>query len=159
MREMLLSFKPEIFDLIRSGRKIYEYRYQFPNESIKAYMYVSKPVQQIVGYVILGKRIELKEWKTEYKDHPEVVKRIDEYLLRNNKYVMPILEFHMTKPISLTMLNDELKQFVIPQSYYYMDTFPDLKKYIESNAEQLQEEIKNSFVKEDFSNICVRTYD
>ena len=35
----------------------------FPNEPIKAYMYVSSPVCAITGIVYLGKRHELKDWE------------------------------------------------------------------------------------------------
>lgn len=41
MRTMLLSFKPEWFDKIKEGNKIFEYRRTFPDEEIMAYMYVS----------------------------------------------------------------------------------------------------------------------
>ena len=49
MRKMLLSFKPEEYDKIRAGVKIFEHRRNFPNEPIMAYMYVSSPAKMIVG--------------------------------------------------------------------------------------------------------------
>ena len=66
---MLLSLKPEIFELIRSGRKIFEYRHQFYKEEIGAYLYISKPIQKIVGYIEFDKRIDLNDWKEKYKDN------------------------------------------------------------------------------------------
>ena len=51
MRTMLLSFKPEWFNKIKDGSKIFEYRRTFPDEEIIAYMYVSTPMKQIVGRV------------------------------------------------------------------------------------------------------------
>lgn len=56
MRTMLLSFKPEWFNKIKDGSKIFEYRRTFPDEEIIAYMYVSTPMKQIVGRVHLGKK-------------------------------------------------------------------------------------------------------
>ena len=41
MRTMLLSFKPEWYNRIKEGSKIFEYRRTFPDEEILAYMYVS----------------------------------------------------------------------------------------------------------------------
>ncbi len=34
MKEILLSMKPEWFNMVISGRKLYEYRKHFPKESI-----------------------------------------------------------------------------------------------------------------------------
>ena len=159
MREMLLSFKPEIFEYIRSGKKIYEYRYQFSEEPVRAYMYVSSPVQQIVGYLELDKKISLEDWKNKYADNMEVQKRIKEYIERNNKYVMPIKTFHMTTPISLSDLNENLSRFIVPQSYYYLDKFPELREYIYSHAMETGEIVNNHFFDDDIDNICVRKYD
>lgn len=159
MREMLLSFKPDIFELIRSGKKIYEYRYQFSDEPVKAYMYVSLPVQQIVGYLELGKRIRLEDWRKKYQENAEVLKRVDEYIDRNNKYVMPIKSFHMTTPISLNELDRNLNKFIIPQSYYYLDNYPELWKYIEKHSRDTGEVTNNSFDENDVDNICVRRYE
>ena len=38
MRTMLLSFKPSVYEKIRTGIKIFEHRRSFPNEPIKAYI-------------------------------------------------------------------------------------------------------------------------
>lgn len=51
MRKMLLSFKPEVYEKIKSGKKIFEYRRNFPDEPIIGDMYVSAPVKAITGIV------------------------------------------------------------------------------------------------------------
>ena len=51
MRKMLLSFKPEVYEQIKSGKKKIERRRNFPVEPIMAYMYVSAPVKAITGIV------------------------------------------------------------------------------------------------------------
>ena len=155
---MLLSFKPEVFDLISSGKKIYEYRYQFADEPVRAYMYVSKPVQQIIGYIDLDQRILISDWKEKYRNNSDVSKRIDEYLARNNKYVMPIKKFQMTNGLSLEMLESSLKKFIIPQSYYYLDNFPELWNVIRENITENGLPVENKFSEEDIDNICVRNY-
>lgn len=68
MRTMLLSFKPEVYEKIKAGTKIFEHRRSFPNEPIMAYMYVSSPVCAITGILYLGKRHDLKDWEQEFVD-------------------------------------------------------------------------------------------
>ena len=98
MRKMLLSLKPEIFELIRNGKKIFEYRHQFYTEPVGAYLYISRPIQKIVGYIEFDKRIELKDWKDKYKDNIEVSKRIDnfielkEYIEKNIDFTNEVVE-------------------------------------------------------------------
>lgn len=53
---MLLSFRPDVYEKIKSGLKIFEHRRNFPDEPIMAYMYVSSPVKAITGIVYLDKR-------------------------------------------------------------------------------------------------------
>ena len=50
---MLLSFRLKVYEKIEAGKKIYEHRRNFPNESIMVYMYVSAPIK---GIIYLGKR-------------------------------------------------------------------------------------------------------
>ena len=57
MRKMLLSFKPEVYEKIKSGKKKFEHRRNFPDEPIMAYMYVSAPIKAIKGIVYLGSDI------------------------------------------------------------------------------------------------------
>lgn len=158
MRTMLLSLKPEIFDLIRNGKKIFEYRHQFYDEPINAYLYISKPVQKIVGYIEFNKRINLKDWKERYKDNVEVSSRIEDYISRNYRYAMPINKFKMTTEIPLIDLRSNLEKFIIPESYYYLDNFTDLDKYIKSNIEFTGEIVNNNFKVIDEDDICRKKY-
>lgn len=158
MRTMLLSLKPEIFDLIRNGKKIFEYRHQFYTEPINAYLYISKPVQKIVGYIEFDKRIDLQDWKERYKNDIEVSNRIDDYISRNYKYAMPINKFRMTTEIPLSDLKNNLNKFIIPESYYYLDNFIDLDNYIKSNIKFTGEVVENNFQEIDEADICRKKY-
>ena len=51
---MLLSFRPDVYEKIKSGLKIFEHRRNFPDEPIMAYMYVSSPVKSDYGYCLFG---------------------------------------------------------------------------------------------------------
>lgn len=158
MRTMLLSLKPEVFELIRNGKKIFEYRHQFYTEPVGAYLYISKPIQKIVGYIEFDKRIELKDWKEIYKNNVEVSRRINDYLSRNYKYAMPINKFKMTTEISLSDLRNDLEKFIIPESYYYLDNFIELKEYIGKNIEFTNEVVENSFQTIQDEDICRKKY-
>lgn len=62
MRKMVLSFKPSVYERIKAGEKIFEYRRTFPDDEIIAYMYVSTPIKKVMGILELGRRISLDEW-------------------------------------------------------------------------------------------------
>lgn len=158
MRTMLLSLKPEIFELIRNGKKIFEYRHQFYTEPVGAYLYISKPIQKIVGYIEFDKRIDLKDWKEQYKNNVAVSKRINDYISRNYNYAMPINKFKMTTEISLNYLRNDLEKFIIPESYYYLDNFIELKEYIEKNIHFTNEVVENNFQTIHDEDICRKKY-
>lgn len=77
---MLLSFRPDVYEKIKSGVKIFEHRRNFLDEPIMAYMYVSSPVKAITGVVYLGKRHCLSDWMEDYKEDGNAVTRIKEYI-------------------------------------------------------------------------------
>ena len=157
MRTMLLSFKPEWYNKIMDGSKIFEYRRTFPNEEIMAYMYVSSPVKMIVGRIHLGKRIDINTWKEQYKADKEVCERIDDFLTRHT-YAMPVLSFQMTKEIELEILRKFNPNFVCPQMYYYLDNYLELFDFIRKNATDIGELHINSFVNIEKDEICRKQY-
>ena len=77
---MLLSLREDVYKRVLSGEKIYEHRKVFPDEPVKAYIYVSSPMKSICGIMYLSNKTSLMDWKEMYKDDPECIKRIDEYL-------------------------------------------------------------------------------
>ena len=157
MRIMLLSFKPEWHKRIMTGEKIYEYRTNFPDEEILAYMYVSSPVKQIIGVVHLGQRISLLEWKEKYKDNKTVNERITEFM-KKRKYVMPILSYQHTSGLSLEKIKSEFSEFVAPQMYCYLDNRKELLDYIQIHLEHQGDLIINSFDDVDADDICRMKY-
>ena len=73
-KRSILSFKPEVYEKIKSRKKKFEHRRNFPDEPIMAYMYVSSPVKAVTGIVYLGKRHLLSDWREEFKkDRKSVV--------------------------------------------------------------------------------------
>lgn len=157
MRTMLLSFKPEWYNRIKDGSKIFEYRRTFPDEEIMAYMYVSSPMKMIVGRIHLGRRIDINTWKSQYKDDTEVCERIDDFISRHT-YAMPVLSFQMTKEIDLDTLRKFNPRFVCPQMYYYLENYPELFDYIKHIATDIGEPRINSFENIDKEDICRKQY-
>ena len=153
MRKMLLSFRPEVYDKIKAGVKIFEHRRNFPDEPIMAYMYVSSPVKAITGIVYLGKRHLLSDWKEEFKYDKDAVDRIEEYE-KSYRYVMEILEFQETSEISLDELRKNAPGFVAPQMYVYLNN-TDLGQYIEKVIEYREVNIKHNFDKINENLICI----
>lgn len=151
MREILLSFKPSVYEKIKAGEKIFEYRRMFPNEEILAYMYVSSPRKCITGIIILGKRIDLNVWYKSFESI-EVKNRIYSYM-QKSKYVMPIISFQETTEISLEELRN-IDEFVVPQMYIYLEKYPELREFI--NSKLLKKELKfiNSFESINEDMIC-----
>lgn len=131
MRKMLLSMRKDVFDKVLSGEKIYEHRKVFPNEPVKAYIYVSSPIKSICGVMYLSNKTSLLDWKETYKDDPKCIQRIDKYLLHYN-FAMEINRFENTNAISLKKLKEDLTRFVVPQMYYYIED-SELLNYLEKN--------------------------
>ena len=147
MRKMLLSFKPDVYNKIYTGIKIFEHRRNFPDEPIMAYMYVSKPVRAITGIVILNNRHRLIDWENEFNNDKQALKRIYEYK-KYYRYAMEISEFQETNRISLDDLKKDIEDFVTPQSYIYLDNRPTLLKYMQKKIVR-----KGLNIKHDFSSI------
>ena len=96
--------------------------------------------------------------KEKYKNNSEVSNRIDDYISKNYKYAMPINKFKMTTEIPLIDLKSNLEKFIIPESYYYLDNFTNLHKYIESNIEFTGEIVENNFKVIHEADICRKKY-
>ena len=153
MRTMLSSFKPIVYEKSRTGFKIFEHRRSFPNEPIKAYMYVSSPICAISGIVYLGRRHELKDWEREFASDKDAVERIKKYRELYN-YAMEIVEFQETTEISLSQLRTDIEGFIAPQMYYYLDGKP-LLTYLEDKLESKEINIKHTFENITSSQVCV----
>lgn len=119
-----------------------------------AYLYVSKPVHAIVGYIEFGKRISLTDWQEKYK-HDEVISyRIEQYI-QKRKYVVPVLSYYDTESISLYELREQFSKFVVPQSYYYLDNYPELHEFVKKRAVIGERLVHNNFDNLSDDYICV----
>lgn len=153
MRTMLLSLKPEVFQNVQSGKKIYEHRRVFPDEPIKAYIYISRPIQALAGIMYLGNKINIEDWKEKYKEDIDAQIRIEDYL-KHHKVAMEIQRFQNTSSIALVDIKKVFPNFLIPQMYYYLDDHP-LLQYLEDNLVSIGEPITHTFENITSDRICV----
>lgn len=152
MRTILLSFKADVYKRVVSGEKIYEHRKVFPNDPVKAYLYVSNPVKAITGIMHLDNKIQISSWKEKYSEDKDAVIRIDEYL-KKHTVAMEIRDFQKTNAISLEQLRKDIPGFVVPQMYYYIEESP-LLKYLELNLIPEGKKICHDFSSVSGSEIC-----
>ena len=153
MKTILLSLKPGVFQNVQSGKKIYEHRRVFPNEPVKAYIYISRPIQALSGIMYLGNKVYIEEWKEKYKEDADVQIRIEDYL-KHYKVAMEIQRFQNTSLIELMDLKTDFPNFLIPQMYYYLDDHP-LLQYLENNLVPIGEPITHTFENIKSEQICV----
>lgn len=152
MRTMLLSFKADVYKKVISGEKIYEHRKVFPNEPVKAYLYVSNPVKSITGVMYLNNRVEIENWKSIYSYDKASLERIGDYL-EHHKYAMQITKFEEINAISLNQLRIDVPGFVVPQMYYFIDDSP-LKGYLEKHLRFTGKVISHDFIDIKSEQIC-----
>lgn len=153
MRTMLLSLKPEVFENVCMGKKIFEHRRVFPDDEVKAYIYISRPVQALAGIMYLGNKVSLCDWRVQYADDKEAVKRIDAYM-EHHKVAMEIKKFQNTSRILLNEIKDCFPDFLIPQMYYYLDGLP-LLDYLEKNLTPIDMPVIHTFDNITSDMICI----
>lgn len=154
MRTILLSFSPEWYSDLESGRKIYEHRKRFCKEPVKAYIYLGLPYRKIVAKVELGKPENMYEWLNTYDYDKDALIRIKEFLERN-RVAMPIISFQKMEPIDVRKMEKELPGFRVPISYMYIDNKPDIFKYIQEREVLLDSPTHHSFDNITADDICI----
>ena len=154
MRTMLLSFSPKWYPDLSSGRKIYEHRKRFCNDTVRAYIYLGLPHRQIVAKTILGPKQNISDWLIQFNDDPDAIKRIKDYLTRSN-VAMPIYSFQAIKPIDARKMEKEIPGFRVPISYIFLDDKPLLLDYIQSREELMGEKIEHDFSNITSDDICI----
>lgn len=153
MRSLLLSLRPDVFDNVLSGEKIYEHRRVFPDEPVEAFIYISRPVQALAGVMYLDNKAQLVDWLEKYKYDNSAVNRIEKYL-EHHKVAMEIQKFQNTTRIPLAEVRKEFPNFLIPQMYYYLEDLP-LLDYLRSNLKPVGEPVTHSFENISSDLICI----
>ena len=129
------------------------YRRVFPDEPIKAYIYISRPIQALAGIMYLGNKVNIEDWKEKYKEDVDAQIRIEDYL-QHHKVAMEIQRFQNTSSIALVDIKKVFPNFLIPQMYYYLDDHP-LLQFLEDNLVPIGEPITHTFENITSDQICV----
>lgn len=146
MREILLSMKPEWFNMVISGQKKYEYRKHFPNEPIRAYIYVSAPVKAVEAIIEFGNRIDLSVLK-ETCEAQEMKDRVC-YYLKNNNYAIPVIKVFRINKISLDELREGVGGFIAPQMYYFLKEETALTSFLHDKVRIIGQPICDNLLEE-----------
>lgn len=153
MKTLLLSLRPDVFENVANGDKIYEHRRVFPDDTVVAYIYVSRPVQALKGIMYLENKVSLLDWKEKYSFDRQAVERIDKYM-EHHRVAMEIRKFQDTTSIPLASIREQFPNFLIPQMYYYLDGQP-LLEYLKNNLLPKGEPIIHEFDNITSNMICI----
>lgn len=136
----LMSFWPDVYNRILKSEKLFEYRRIFPKNCTHAFMYVSSPVKAICGIIYFEDVYKLSDL---IDSCDEVISdRINRYLPKY-QYAGSIKAVQRIKPIHLEELKLNLPNFTAPQSYLYIDNYPELKDFLLKNVKFDGQKISN----------------
>ena len=130
-RQLFLSFRPEYFRPLLYNIKKYEYRKKFCTEPATAFLYLSSPLQEVVGIVEFGTPMKLQELLSHYQENTAVHNRILCGLGMGDRLAIPILSLQLYRqPITLAKIQQEDPKFHVPQSYLDMEKKTRLRDFL-----------------------------
>ena len=154
-KNIFLSFRPEFFRPILYGMKKYEYRKRFCKEPTIAYLYLSSPVQEVVGIIEFLEPMISEELLNDYNNQSCVYERIQRSITNGEHYIIPIKSLRLfEKPISIKKLKEINPNFFIPQCYCNLDNQKNIFEYLK-NQKLLDKEFDNDHSKIFEENLCV----
>lgn len=134
-KRVLMSLREEYYDAMLEGRKHYEYRTRYLKEESEAYIYISKTKKSIVAKIKFGEPI-IADANTialiAEEEEPGSYNGMMEYLYNNIGYAIPVEEIVSIEEVSLSKLQQQFPNFVVPQSYYILDKKPELLSFLDS---------------------------
>ena len=129
MNEIILSFKPEFFKALLTGKKHFEYRSRIPEKETVAYLYLSSPAKMIVGKMILGQRNNIQNFLNSSRPY------LENHLQEGAKYFSPIYSLSLLdSPISLKQAKELSPKFKAPQGYSYVTNYKELHNFLENSV-------------------------
>lgn len=153
-KEIFLSFKSDYFRPILYGIKKYEYRKRFTNEPVIAYLYLSSPIQEVVGIMDLGIPLNIKNVSATIDD-PKILKTINLAIDSGDKLAIPILSFTLfKKPVPLDKIKEIYPDFFVPHSYIYLKNKPRLLEYLQKQR-KFEPEFSHKHDNIYYNNFCV----
>lgn len=134
-KRVLMSLREEYYDAMLEGRKHYEYRTRYLKEESEAYIYISKTKKSIVAKIKFGEPI-IADANTialiAEQEEPGSYNGMMKYLYNNIGYAIPVEEIIPIEEVSLSKLQQQFSNFVVPQSYYLLDKKLELLSFLDS---------------------------
>ena len=134
-KHVLMSLREEYYDAILERKKHYEYRTRYVKEESEAYIYISKTKKSIVAKIKFGEPI-IADANTialiAEQEEPGSYGSMMEYLYSDIGYAIPVEEIIPIEEVSLSELQQQFPNFVVPQSYYILDKKPELLSFLDS---------------------------
>lgn len=154
-KNIFLSFRPEFFRPILYGMKKYEYRKRFCKEPTTAYLYLSSPVQEVIGVVEFLQPLIAEELLTSYANNSEVYMRLKRSINNGEQYIIPIKSLRLfERPIPIVELKKINPKFYVPQCYCNLENQADIFEYLKSQK-LLDKEFEHNHSKIFEENLCV----
>jgi len=135
MTEIILSFKPEFFKALLTGKKHFEYRSRIPEKEMIAYLYLSAPAKMIVGKMILGQCNKIQNFleNSDFENSSRLY--LENHLQEGAKYFSPIYSLSIfDSPISLKQAKELSPKFKAPQGYSYVKNYKELHNFLENSV-------------------------
>jgi len=132
-KQIFLSFKPNFFRPILYDIKKYEYRKRFCKEATTVYLYLSAPLQVVIGVMEMGVPIMIKETLDKYPGDNIINKRAQSCIESGELYAIPIESLQLYKePISISKINQIAPTFRVPRCYLDITKFNEVYTYLHS---------------------------
>ena len=157
-RSIFLSFRPEYFRPILYGIKKYEYRKRFCKEPVIAYLYLSSPVQEVVGIVRLLKPLLTEELLNDYQNDNDIKNRLLRCLKNKEHYIIPIESLQLFEnPVPICDLKTINPKFSVPQCYCDIQKQSEIYEYLKSRPLMEKEFINDhsQVFKQNLGVLCV----
>jgi predicted transcriptional regulator len=129
---ILISLKPQFYQLIMEEKKKHEFRKKFPDKKVKAFIYVTKPIGAIKA---------LFEFDTPIKEPTGLIGHqgtgVQEFINgeKPGRVALPIQKTHLlSKEVNFVTMREKF-HITAPQSYVYLDRYPELLTYLLSLLE------------------------
>lgn len=134
-KHVLMSLREEYYNAMLEGRKHYEYRTRYLKEESETYIYISKTKKSIVAKIKFGEPI-IADANTialiAEQEEPGSYNGMMKYLYNNIGYAIPVEKIIPIEEVSLSELQQQFPNFVVPQSYYLLDKKPELLSFLDS---------------------------
>ena len=141
-QEIILSLQEKYFRKIINGQKRNEYRFNFVKGKSKAYIYLPKDKQCIVGIIYLGVPVwhSVESASKVYSECGDGEYQVMCDWLKGRKgcYVIPIESYYVFKEVITKEILKQCKEFNAPQTYLLLDNRPHLKALVHKFEANIQ---------------------